>query len=109
MIINNHILHTHDLIESLKNYTPLSEKTYRIKFNGAFICIKGKGEWAKLANAKNSFRAFIRRNSYHFNQLVNPNHTNYQNYYYLSKQDWADIFNQLVNDNVVEFVEITNQ
>lgn len=116
MLINNVLLQTSDIVPVLNRSTELPAKTYRIKLNGKFALIKGKGEWTKLGNAKIAVRAFIRRHGYQLMQLVNPNHNHgysssshySNNYYYLTREDWSQIYEQLVADKIVEFVEITN-
>ena len=111
MIINT-VIHSHDLAAVIsKGYTvsEMPAKTYRIKFNGKFIRIKTKSEWDKLGSAKSAFKAFLRRNRYMFDQYVNqgtPYHSS--NYYRCDTNDMNNIYNQLIADNVLEFVEITN-
>jgi hypothetical protein len=112
MIINNTLIHSHQLVSILNGADTLSEmpeKTYRIKFNGKFIRLKGKSEWDKIGNAKNSFKAFLRRTTHIINPLVNQvTSYNSSNYYYCHKDDINSIYNQLIADNALEFVEITN-
>lgn len=114
MIINNQVVHTHEMVSVLintYNISDMPEKTYRIKFNGKFIRIKNKSEWDKIGNAKTAFKAFLRRNSYEFESFVNKK-TNTQRgsstYYYCEKSDIDGIYNQLIADNVLEFVEMSN-
>ena len=112
MIINNTVLHTHEIVNLLTTswrFSNMPEKTYRIKFNGKFIRIKNKSEWDKIGSAKSAFKALLRRNQYNFTNHVNGGKTGYgtPNYYYVQKEDLDAIYNQLIADNVLEFVEVT--
>lgn len=114
MIINNQVVHTHEMVSVLTNAYSMSdmpEKTYRIKFNGKFIRIKTKSEWDKIGSAKNAFRAFLRRNRHAFDSYLNKNtNTQYNSptYYRCEKSDIEGIYNQLIADNALEFVEMSN-
>lgn len=112
MIINNQVVHTHEMVSVLYNAYSMSdmpEKTYRIKFNGKFIRIKTKSEWDKIGSAKSAFKAFLRRNRYTIDQHVNKNiQYNSPTYYRCEKSDLDTIYNQLIADNVLEFVEMSN-
>ena len=112
MIINNQVIHTHEMVSVLTNAYSMSdmpEKTYRIKLNGKFVRIKSKSEWDKIGSAKNAFKAFLRRKSYTIDRYVNKNNAyNSSEYYQCEKSDLDAIYNQLIADNVLEFVEITN-
>lgn len=106
MIINNQVIHTHEMVGLLDNsyyMEVIPEKTYRIKFNGKFIRIKNKSEWDKIGNAKSAFKAFLRRTAYVFDAYVNKNS---QPYYHCEKSDLDAIYNQLIADNALEFVEM---
>jgi hypothetical protein len=84
-------------------------KTYRIKFNGVFIRIKNKSEWDKIGSAKSAFKGYLRRNHYILDQFVNQNVTyGTSGYYYCDKNDLNGIYDQLITDNLLEFVEVTN-
>lgn len=112
MIINNTVINSHNLAAVISNSYTVSEipnKIYRIKFNGKFIRIKTKSEWDKIGSAKNAFKAFLRHNRYIFDRYVNQA-TPYvsPNYYRCDTNDINNIYNQLIADNVLEFVEITN-
>jgi len=112
MIINNTVIHSHQFASILNGAYTLSEmpaKTYRIKFNGKFIRLKNKSEWDKLGSAKNAFKAFLRRHNYNINTIVNQGTPyNSSNYYRCDKNDLNGIYNQLIADNVLEFVEVIN-
>ena len=114
MIINNQVVHTHEIaaiLTSPYSMEEMPEKTYRIKFNGKFMRIKAKSEWDKIGSAKTAFKAFLRRNSYIFNSFVNKKtNTQYNSptYYRCEKSDIDGIYNQLIADNVLEFVEMSN-
>lgn len=111
MIINNTVIHTHDLIHLLENTYTLSKipnKTYRIKFNGAFIRIKNKSDWDRLSSAKSAFKAFLKRNDYTISSHISKINNSIFNYYYCTKEDIDAIYNQLIADNVLEFVEMSN-
>ena len=114
MIINNQVVHTHEMVSVLTStycMEEMPEKTYRIKFNGKFIRIKTKSEWDKIGSAKSAFKAFLRRERYTIDNYVNKNTNtpyNSQTYYRCEKSDLDGIYNQLIADNALEFVEITN-
>lgn len=106
-MLNNQILHTHEIVSLLTPSLPeMSETVYRIKFNGKFVCIKNKNEWARISNAKSAFKMHIRRYNYVFTRnLPPPSAITTGSFYRLLKDDIDNIFNQLIADNVLEFVE----
>ena len=113
MIINNQIIHSHEIIPFLANahrgYEIMPEKTYRIKLNGEFVRINNKSEWDKISSAKNAFKAFLRRNRYTIDEYISKNtNTPYNSptYYRCEKSDLDGIYNQLIADNALEFVEM---
>ena len=107
MIINNQLIHTHEIVSVLTNTLfEMSEKTYRIKFNGKFIRIKNKSEWDKIGSAKSAFKAYLRRERVSVALYLCKNSPTY---YGISRSDLDGIYNQLIADNVLEFVEITNK
>jgi len=112
MIINNTVIHSHDLAAVINNSYKLSDmpdKTYRIKFNGKFIRLKNKSEWDKIGSAKSAFKAHLRRTRYFIDQYVNQNVPyNSSNYYRCDTNDINNVYNQLIADNVLEFVEVIN-
>jgi hypothetical protein len=112
MIINNQVIHTYEiaaLLSSSWGFDPLPEHTYKIKFNGKFIRINNKSEWDRVGSAKNAFKSYLRRYSSVFYPYVNKNTTyNASDYYRCDKNDLDGIYNQLLADNMLEFVEINN-
>ena len=111
MIINNQIIHSHEIIPFLANahrgYEIMPEKTYRIKLNGEFVRINNKSEWDKISSAKSAFRAMLSRCDWYIDKGINgttPHHSN--NYYRVDSSDLKTIFEQLITDKLLEFVEI---
>lgn len=107
MIINNTVVHAHELAK-LVHYSyrinDMPEKTYRIKLNGKFIRVNGRSDWLKTGSAKRAMKAAIRSNSYGIQRLIHGGNVNHG----IKPEDIKNIYDELVNANLLEIVEITN-
>lgn len=110
--INNIKFNSEQIVSLLRDVIDVKSrfKTYRIKYDGVFIRINNKCEWTKISSAKSAFKAHLRRNCYVINRHVNQyaTYTTPSFYYCCDKNDIDAIFNQLIDDNRLEFLEVTN-